>query len=367
MLKAQIYKLRPTKEQSSSLEQIFWNVRFVYNRALNTKINTYEESWKNISAYEIMRKLTVLKKKEWMEWLSLAPIHALQHSIKNVDRAFVNFFKRWSWFPNFKNKNSLFRSFHIPQWIKLDHESNMVFIPKIQRVKFFKDRCMEWEIRNATISKKASWYYISITYETWKPKESRKWVGTVGIDLWIKDFVVTSDWYKVTAPFPLKNALGLLRRKQRHLERQKKWSKRRGQTKKEIARLHEKIANIRKDFLHKLSTDICDQYDTICVEDLNVSGMIKNRKLSRHIADVGRWTFWTMLSYKANNVIKIWRYEPSSKMCSSCGFVRKRLLLSERTWTCGWCEARHDRDINAAINIKNIWVRASLTVGNVGH
>lgn len=355
MIRGKQYKLKPTKSQEKLLLQSFWNCRWVYNRALNRKTTEYKKSWKNLSAFDLMRELTVLKRMN--EWLCMTYIWALQHTIVNMETAYKKFFK-WAWFPRRKKKNSK-QSFHLPQWIKIDYSWNWLYIPKIWRCKFFKDKKpIDWVIKNMTITRQNSGYYASIVYET-TSDVNRNNQKECGIDLWIKDFVITSDWEKIQPPKPFIKSQKKLRILQRHLSRQTKKSNRRIKTKQQIARLHEKIANTRLDFLHKTSTLIAKKYGTCYVENLNVKWMLKNRCLSKTISDMGWWIFGTLLQYKTN-VIEIGRFEPSSKLCSGCGNIYGELKLSEREWTCKKCWMKHDRDINASINILQIG-RASLT------
>lgn len=358
MLKARVYKLKSTKIQEQQMAQIFGNCRFVYNRALNLKTTTYKETGENMSAFTIMKELTKLKKIEWMEWLSLSAVCSMQKAIVNMDTAFKNFYK-WKWFPKFKNKKSK-QVFVVDQDIKIDYDKLTISIAKVWKVKFFDDSIVQWEIKRATITKRPSWYYASVLYDDWLAKEPTGWIWEVWLDLWLKHFLVTSEWDKHEVNKPFCDSQKQLRVLQRKLARQSKWSKRRDVTKKQIARLYEKISNQREDYLHKLSTSIAKKYDTVYIENLNVAGMMKNRRLAKHIADVGRWMFATMLKYKCNNVVEIGRFEPSSKLCSNCGHIYGELKLSERGWTCQSCGATHDRDINAAVNIKNLWAGAQL-------
>lgn len=346
MFKAKVYKLKTTNKQYQSLIQNFGNCRRVYNRALNLKTTKYKEDWTNLSAFDIMKLLTVEKKQ--YEWLLLTPSQSLQHSITNMETAFKQFFK-WYGFPRWKSKHSR-QSFHIPQWIKIDYNWNWLFIPKIWRVKFFKDRkSISWVIKNATISKKADGIYISIIYDT-IPTVKQETGKDVWIDMGLKDFIITSDWEKINSLKSFINSQKKLRKLQRHIARQKKWSNRRIKTKQQISILHNHISNQRLDFLHKVSTSIAKRYDTVYIENLNVKGMMKNRKLSKAIWDAWWSMFGTLLKYKTN-VVEIGRFEPSSKLCSNCGNIYWELKLSEREWTCSRCLTHHDRDKNAAKNI----------------
>lgn len=378
MLKAYKYELLPTSEQVVHLNKIVGSCRFVYNLALETKINAYQSHKKVISCFDLMKQLTILKQDH--DWLYEIPNHALQHSISHLDKAFTNFFKGRAGFPKFKKRNSK-QTFHIPEGIKIDFDNWQVFIPKLKWVEFCKDRKFEGEIRQATISKTSTnRYFISILVQNGKELPKKKPIKestAVGIDVGLKHFATLSNGAKVENPKFLFHSLKRLRIEQRTLQRRyKKGVKQDEQStgyKKQklvVAKLHEKIAFQRKDFLHKLSTDIVNSHDSICVENLNIKGMIKNRKLSRAISDVAWGEFIQQLKYKSDwygkNLLQIGRFEPSSKMCL-CGKVNSELKLSDRKWTCVHCGAEHDRDILAANNIKTFGLRAKPLSANVKH
>jgi putative transposase len=380
MLKTFKYELLPTDLQKQQLAQIFGSCRFLYNLALETKIQSYQKG-KNVSCFDLIKQIPELKKE--CSWLSVVPSQSLQASVSHLDNAFTNFFKGRAKFPNFKKKTAK-QSFHIPQGIKVNFDKWTVFLPKLKNVVVCRDRKFEGEIRNATVSKTpAGKYFACILVETGIGKPLKKPVSestAVGIDVGLKHFATLSDGTdefpgrKIENPKYLFSSLKRLRVEQRKLDRKykkgvktidgnaraeqsKNWHKQ----KLAVAKLHEKVSNQRKDFLHKTSTAIIKRYDNVCIENLNVAGMIQNKNLSRSIADVGWGMFETYLIYKADwqgkNILQIGRFEPSSKICSSCGTVNKELKLSDRTWQCSKCGINHDRDINASINIKTFGLR----------
>ena len=309
-----------------------------------------------------MKQLTDLKTEH--TWLNDCPSQSLQHAISHLDNAFTNFFKGRAEFPVFKSKKKK-QSFHCPSGIKVDWENQQVFIPKLKWVKFIVSRGFNGTIRNATVSKTPTGtHFISILVETGEKapvKQSITKERSVGVDVGLKDFAVLSDGTKIDNPKYLFNNLSRLRIEKRKLQRRfkkgakeqsKNWQKQRLV----VAKLYEKVASQRKDFLHKTSTAIVKQYDTIVMEDLNVAGMVKNKNLSRSISDVGWAMFKDFIHYKCEwygkNFHQIGRFEPSSRICSECGDYNHDLKLSHREWT---CKNGHvlDRDLNAARNIKN--------------
>lgn len=284
-------------------------------------------------------------------------------SLKNLDNAYTRFFREKKGFPKFKSKYNPKQSFQCPQHCTVDFEKGLLNIPKVKNIKTVFHRQFEGDIKTVTISKVPSGkYYVSILVEDGKslqikPKLDRN--DAIGIDMGLKDFVVTSDGDKIANPKYLRKSEERLARRQRKLSVKKKGSNNRNKQRKKVAKLHKKIANQRKDFLHKVSHQIVHKnHGTICVEDLCVKGMVKNRKLAKSISDAGWGMFYNFLKYKSEwhgkNFLDIGRFEPSSKMCSVCGNIKSDLTLSDREWICSKCETKHDRDINASINIRNM-------------
>ena len=346
------YKIRPTKEQVVLIEKHLWCCRYVWNKYLGERKQAYEEQWKSLSYYDNAKSLTQLKKE--LTWLKEVNSQSLQATLKDLNLAYDRFFKKITKFPRFKSKKNPKHWFHIPQKIKL--KGSKLVVPKFQEwIKVIIHRPLLWNIRNATITKDNTWYYVAIVCEnTIKPLP--KVNKNVGIDLWIKDFCITSDGEKIANPKFLRVMEDKLIKVQSYYSRHK--SKR---TLRRLQRLHSKIANQRKDFLHKVSTRLIHENQVICLEDLNVKGMMKNHKLAKAIGEVGWGMFVNFLTYKAEwygrTLVKIDRFFPSSKTCNCCENVKEELKLSERIYHCDHCWASLDRDINAAKNILKQWLK----------
>ncbi len=362
MLKAFKYRLNPNKEQIVLLNKHIGASRFIYNLALETKQIAYAGNKHNLSCFELHSQLVDLK--DELPWLKELNSQSLQQAITNLDKAYTAFFKGQNSFPNFKKKTNG-GSFNIPQRVMV--ENGKLVIPKFTKkngIDIILHRELKGEIRQATISRTPNGkYFVSILCETGeqnKVKPKIKEETSVGIDLGIKDFAITSNGEIFSNPKYLRKAQDKLKYVQ------SKYSKNKGKkTKQKLGKLHEKVTNKRKDFLHKVSTKLIRENQTICLENLNVSGMIKNHNLAQAISDVSWSTFVNMLEYKAEwygtNILHIGRFEPSSKTCSNCGNINKELTLKDREWTCVKCNTTHDRDVNAAINIKNFSLRNILS------
>lgn len=353
MLKGFKYRIYPTSSQEELLNKHIGSARLVYNLALEAKTMAYARNQVNLSSYDLIKQLPDLKKE--CVWLKEINSQSLQASIRNLDNAFKRFYKKLGGFPKFKSKKRGTQSFHIPQNVFV--KNRKLIIPKFKEgIDIVLHRETLGVIKSATISKAPTGkFFVSLlcdTAEECKPKAKVTKETTVGIDLGIKDFLVTSRGEVSANPKYLRKSESKLKYVQR------KYSKYKGKrTKKRIAKLHEKVANQRKDFLHKESSKLVSENQTIAIEDLNVKGMLKNHCLAKSISDVGWSMFTTMLEYKCEwygvNLLKIGRFEPSSKTCSQCDTVNQELTLSQREWTCTTCAAQHERDLNAAVNIKN--------------
>lgn len=353
MYKTYKYRIYPNKGQKELIEKHFWCVRYIYNWSLQNRIAYYQETNKTKKKYDISKEIPALKSEH--EWLKEVNSQSLQSSIENMDTAFKNFFRSKKWFPNFHKKHG-HQSFHVPQNTKVDFDSWFSSVPKLKNLKTVFHRRFEWVIRQSTVSRTpTNKYFISILVEQDDCNPLKKNENIVGIDLWIKDFATLSTGEKIANPKFLKRALKHLKRKQVELSRKKKWSNNRNKARMLVARVHEKVSNRRTDFLHKVSTRLIRENQVNCIEDLNVSGMIRNHKLARAIADCGWRQFRTMLEYKAEwywrQILTCGRFEPSSKTCT-CGYINNELKLSMREWTCPECGIHHDRDILASNNIK---------------
>jgi putative transposase len=354
MLKANKHRIYPNEAQKVLLNKHIGASRFIFNLALETKTTAYAGNGVNLSCFDLMKQLVDLKKE--CEWLKEVNSQSLQAPIRNLDNAFTRFYKGQGNFPKYKSKWKGKKSFHIPQNVKV--KDGRLVIPKFTKkgIKIKLHRPLEGEIKSATVSRTPTGkYFVSILVETGVeclPKNKVEKETTVGVDLGIKDFLITSEGGVVGNPKYLRKAEARLKYVQR------KYSKYKGKrTKHKLAKLHEKVANQRRDFLHKQSSKLVKECRTIAIEDLNVEGMLKNHCLAKSISDAGWSMFKTLLEYKCEwygvNLLKIGRFEPSSKTCSNCGAVNKELTLKDREWTCKSCNTKHDRDINAAVNIKN--------------
>jgi putative transposase len=357
IIKAFKYRLYPTGDQQTLINKHIGACRFVYNLALETKQEAYKKGSK-LSAFDLMGQLPDLKRDQI--WLKEISAQSMQASIKNVDVAYSRFFKGTSKFPKYKSKSRSRQSFNIPQDISI--KDNKLIIRKFKEgIKFIQDRTFEGKIKQATISKTPTGkYFVSILVETTDNLLVKKPItrdNTIGIDLGIKEFLITSEGLKIKNPKFLKEKLSKLKYVQ------SRYSKYKGtKNKLKLQKLHEKVALQRKDFQHKLSSKIIKNHDTIALETLKVPNMLKNHCLAQAIADAAWSQFVSMLEYKANwygrNVIRIGIFEPSSKLCSHCGHKKEDLILADRVWTCVSCNTLHDRDINAAKNIKNIALKS---------
>lgn len=360
MFKAYKYRIYPTNDQKVLIVKHIGSCRFVYNLSLETKTSTYAATKVNLSNFDLIKHLPELKTK--FEWLKEVNSQSLQQSITNMDSAFKLFFKAQNAFPKFKKKSDK-GSFPVPQSVIV--ENDLLIIPKFKKgIKIVLHRKIKGIIKSATISKTPTdKYFASILVDT--KTEIPKKVPiiestTVGIDLGIKSFLVASSGIV----FENEKHLSKAQSKLKYLSR--KFSKYKGkQTKHSLTLAHEKVLNKRRDFLHKTSSELIKNHDSICIEDLNVSGMLKNHCLAQAITDVSWGMFVTMLEYKAEwygkNILQIGRFDPSSKTCSVCGTINRELTLKVRKWTCKCCNTVLDRDVNASINIKNFALKNHLS------
>lgn len=361
MFKAFKYRIYPTESQKELINKHIGACRFIYNLALETKNTAYLGAKHTLTAFDLIRQIPDLKKE--CPWLKEIGAQTLQFPILSLSVAYTRFYKGLGDFPKFKSKHKGKQSFNSGQNIKI--KNNLLFIIKFKEgIKIELHRPLKGVIKTATISRTCTGkYYASIlcdTKEDVPPKPPVTEQNTVGIDLGIKSFLVTSDGQEYANPTFYKKSLSKLKYVQR------KYSKYKGKrTKHELALIHEKVANQRKDFLQKLSTKLIRENQSIAIESLDVKGMAQNRQLAQSIGDVGWGMFSDMLKYKAewygNNILPIGKFDPSSKTCSSCGDINSTLELKHRTWTCNGCGTKHDRDINAAINIKSIALKTNVS------
>lgn len=347
------FRIYPNKEQEILLAKHFGACRFVFNHYLNKRKETYLEDKKSLNYYDNANDLTQFKKDENYIWLKEINSQSLQSSLRNLDSSYMRFFRKQSKFPRFKSKYHR-QSFKIPQSVSV--EKNQLLIPKFKGgIKINLHREIEGNIQFATISKSTTGnYYVSLTCEV-QHQPYEKTNSNVGIDTGIKDLAILSDGTTYENIKTLKNNLKKLKYEQRQLSKKVKGSSSRNKQRKNLAKIHEKITNVRKDYLHKVSTEIVKNHDIISVEDLAVKNIMKNHKLAQAMSDVSLGSFYSMLEYKCEwndkEFVKIDRFFPSSKMCSNCGWINQDLTLNIREWECTSCGEKHDRDFNASKNI----------------
>ena len=365
MFKAYKYKLIPNQEQMETLSKYFGSVRFVYNWGLNKKIESHKECGKSIGCFQLTKELTLLKKQKGFEWLKECPKDTLDLSLRNLDAAFSNFFKKNAKYPKFKSKKYSRDSVKFRKTVHFDFIDWTVELPKIGKIDLCKNRTFNQatnKIVNCTVSKDScGTYWCAVVIDDLQEMPSKAEIrkdNSVGIDLGIKDYAILSDGRKFSNPKHLENTNKKLAHLQKVFARKEKGSKNYEKMRIKVAKCHRKIANKRNDSLHNLSSYLVNNYKTICLEDLNVKGMLQNHHLARAIQDASWGEFTRQLQYKSDwkgdNIIYIGRFEPSSKTCSVCGYKKEDLKLSDRKWTCPNCGTKHDRDVNAAINIKEM-------------
>ena len=360
--KAYKYRIYPNREQQELINKHIGCCRYVYNLCLEKKINAYKTSKKTISSFELMKILPSLKKEQETSFLKEVNSLSLQASIRNLDSAYQRFFKEKKGFPKFKSKRNSRQSFQIVQntHVDVDFDDKKVFIPKFKEgIKCRFHRFFDGKIKASTISRTSTGkYYISILIELDEDNPTKKPIDenqAVGIDLGIKTFATLSNGKEIQNPKNLKNTMTRLKRLQRSLSRKVKGSNNHERTRRVLACQYERVTNRRNDFLEKVTHQLVTTYDNICLETLSVRKMMKNHHLAQSLSDISIGRFNKLIEQKAEwygvNILRIGRFEPSSKMCS-CGYVYKDLKLSQRVWTCPSCGKRNQRDLLAAQNIK---------------
>lgn len=379
VLKTFQYKLKPTDTQANIFNQWLGTCRYVYNIALEYRKYLYAQKGQSISKFDLIKQLPEMKKVEGFEWISNVPSQTLQAVIERLDNAYQRFFKLGAGFPKFAKRDK-FKSFLLKQKDEIIRISgNWIHLPKIGWVKFFNSREIEGTIKTATIRKEADGWYISVSFEG-ETKQLPTLETQIGLDLGVKYFAYPSEGEPIENPKHYRKYEDELRVLQRSKARKKKGSRGWNKVKTSISRLHQKIANVRKDFLNKVSTKLLSENQAVVVEDLQIKNLTKkskpklsedgkvylknNRKqksgLNKSILDAGWGMFTNMLEYKA-----IWfgrtfaKVTPqyTSKDCSTdgCGYRAEEMPLSIREWQCPECNTLHNRDGNAAKNILIKW------------
>ena len=369
MLKAFKYRIYPTKTQIQLIEKHFGSTRFLYNYFLDYRQKEYAKGQK-VNYMTTQGKLTELKSQKEYEWLNECGSQSLQMALRELDNSYQRFFKQLGGYPNFKSKKNNHQSFTAPQNIKI--ENNKTYLPKFTKdgikTKFHREIPKDAILKQATISRTNNQYFISILVDdnipTPKPIKAK---NAVGLDVGTETLITTSDYVKYPNLRHTKKYEQKLKKLQKALSK-KQHSRKKGDTTpksnnylkqlKKVQKLHTKIYNSRKDYLHKISSEITNQYDIICLESLNIKGMVKNKRLSKSISDVAWSEFMRQLEYKATwkgkTIIKISKWFPSSQICSNCGSSTGKKPLRVRKFDCPHCNTKNlDRDVNASINIRN--------------
>ena len=346
--KAFKYRIYPNSTQQQALAVQFGHARYVYNWGLG-------QSQERYGGYTALTKaLTELKRQKETIWLRQAHSQILQQSLKNLDKAWRNYFEKRGKYPRFKSKNAR-QSVRYPQPKENWLGEKCIRLPKVGYVKIVLHRPIEGTLKSITVSKsKSGKYYVSLQCEI-EIEEPQRSGGCVGIDLGLTDYVTLSTGEKVKPPQSYRKALKRRNRLNKQLSRKKKGSANRNKARQRLARLDERISNQRKDFQHKLSRGLIDENQVVGLEDLNVAGMLKNHSLAMSIQDASWSEFVRQLAYKGDwygcDIVVVDRFFPSTKLCSACGVGNGALQLGDRRWCCTNCGSRHDRDVNAAINI----------------
>jgi putative transposase len=383
MIRGNRYRIYPKKDQKIILEKHFGSCRFIFNKFLHIRQTLYEKFKASISKVELDNHLVLFK--ELYPWLKEVNSQSLQLVNKDLDNAFQRLFKGLGKYPNKKSKKNHNYSFSVPQHYKINLSTSELFLPKIGwiKVKFHrnllnpsfsgiieKDSIPEI-LRTLTVSKTPTGkYYVSILTDDqtdYPPAQEYSHATMIGVDVGIKTFAACSTGEKIDHPKFLKSSLKRLKCLQKRVSRKVIGSNNRRKAVFKLAKIHELISNQRHDFQHKVSKRLISENQAIAVETLNVRGMMRNHKLAQAIGDSAWYSFVLKLSYKAEQfgktILKIGMFEPSSKNCNVCGYHNSELTLIDRDWLCPSCNILHDRDVNAAINIKKF---ALITAGMAG-
>ena len=360
---AYTYRVNPTKKQRRFLAQTFGCARYVWNWALEHRTNAYHDEGESLGFAAMCKRLTQLKKDDEHKWLKDPSSVVLQQSLRNQEQAFTNFFEGRAKYPNFKRKYGTQSARHTKAAFSYDADTKdgipslkLAKMPGTLKVNWSRD--LRGEPTAVTISKDpAGRYHVSIEFKAPvlnKPKTGK----TVGVDVGLESYITLSTGKKLGNPRFLASAYKRLRKEQKSLSRKEKGSNNWERQKKRVAKAHAKVADRRKDFLHKLSTRLVEEFDVITVETLAVQNMKKNRSLAKAISDASWSEFVRQLEYKCEwygkRLVKVDRWFPSTKRCSNCGHVGESKPLHVREWTCTECGCVHDRDVNAAKNLSRV-------------
>lgn len=367
MKKAFKYRIYPNKAQRALFQATFGCCRFVYNKTLDIRKTAYAMDKTQLSEFDLIKKIKPLK--EEFPWLRDVPAVCLPQAVGDMNDAFRDFFKSGKGYPKFKTKHRSRKSCRFPgQSCAVLQDISRLKLPKLGLVKYKKDREFIGTLRHIVITQESNGkYYASCLVDTGveapnpKPVEAST---TVGIDLGLKDFIVTSDGCKMPNPRFYVTIDHSIARLQKHEARKMKGSKRRARIRLKINKLCVRKRNLIKNYIYHVAKTLLRESQTLVMEDLNIGSMVKNRKLSKSIQNICWGELRRVLEYKSkwlgHNLIFIDRWAPSTKTCSCCGFHNSTLTLSDRSWTCPGCGTHHDRDVNAALNIKRMGLESLL-------
>jgi putative transposase len=351
------FRFYPTPDQEQTLARVFGSCRFVYNWALQMRTDAYRNG-ERINYNASSAALTALKKQPDYEWLNEVSSVPTQQVLRHLQTAYRNFFDKRSGYPSFKKKRGKQSAEYTKSAFKWDARNRNLTVAQLGRLRIRWSREFVSDPTTVTITKLPDGrYFVTLVLD--EPIEPLPKTGcSIGIDLGVSRLATLSNGERIANPRGLMKAQRKLAKAQRLLARKKPGSKRRERARLRVARLHSKVADARADYLHKFTTDLVRRFDVICIEDLNIRGMVRNHSLARSLSDASLGTVSRMLDYKCEwygkELVKVDRWFPSSKTCQCCGYIVESLPLSIREWTCPECGAIHDRDWNAAINIEAV-------------
>lgn len=363
------FRVRPTEAQEEHLLRMAGARRFVYNWALERRQEHYRQHGVSIPKKRLSSELTALKNEPGTAWLKEVDSQALQQALRDLDRSFKAFFAQRARYPRFRSKKRDAPTFRIPQRIRVENER--VYVPKIGWIRVRQSREIEGTLKGATFRRTPTGkWFVTLTVEFELPDlplPSADPDAVRGVDVGLSSLVTLDDGRKIEAPKRLRRSERKLARAQRALSRKKKGSHNYRKARRKVAAVHERVKNQRHDHLHKLSTRLVREADGVCIENLSLSGMART-KLSKSVRDAALGEVRRQIEYKAawnrKHLAIVDRWYPSSKTCSGCGHVKQNLKLSDRTWTCGACGDMHDRDVNAARNIRTEGLRMLVAAGH---